>query len=60
MFDKKIISDLQDLEMRKYPSVNWVCTEESVNIQKKMKKGNNGGNLFMKLFRYLLCFSDSL
>ena len=40
------------MEMRKYPRVNWVCTEESVKMKKKTKKEKNGGNkMFMKLFR---------
>ena len=40
------------MEMRNYPRVNWVCTEESVKMKKKTKKEKYGGNkMFMKLFR---------
>merc|ERR1712013_982442 len=43
-----VIQKFDGYEMRRYPSVNWVCSEATYKMGRDSKN-----NMFMKLFRYI-------
>merc|ERR1712122_380418 len=43
-----VLQKFDDYEMRRYPSVNWVCSEATYKMGR-----DSENNMFMKLFRYI-------
>merc|ERR1712011_8077 len=43
-----VIQEFDGYEMRRYPSVNWVCSEATYKMGR-----DSENNMFMKLFRYI-------